>query len=182
MTEQLKSVPAAFVLFVSAVPGHAVHRYGSGAYLGAIPAKGAAGFIRDESGTAVSKREPEDIENPWTWDVDTIHALTADEVRRFGNEYERAIAKGGLKRRKAEEWLDQANAHAKAEADDAKERADKAKQAADQAELGEFEAAEAAKKAAKKSRKRGDTSSEPTANEPIPDSPDSTPGTHGGES
>lgn len=76
-----------FVLFVSAVEGHAVSRYGSGA--------------RDRRPTTIGAvRGPDGF----TWNTAEVVALTQDEMNRFSKEYRGAILDGALIQRTEDDW------------------------------------------------------------------------------
>jgi hypothetical protein len=68
-------------LFVQAVQGKIVRRYGTPTHIG----------VTDRDG------EPQ-------WDTDTIYPLTAAEMLRYGAEYTRALKEGALKEVKRDAW------------------------------------------------------------------------------
>jgi len=89
-----------FALFVKAVEGAMVRRYGT---------KTSIGVTADGKGTV-------------KWDTETIHALTRDEVNQHGHLYLREIKEKALVACTREQWEAQ-RAKRKAEAKEAAEKA-----------------------------------------------------------
>ena len=92
--------PVRFGLYVSAVRGHLVTRFGT-------DRRGIQSFI----GAYRAPGNPTEI----VWDEETIIPLGEAEVARYRREYERLIAGGALKKRTAAEYQTQVEARTKAE-------------------------------------------------------------------
>lgn len=82
MEKRVQALADPFAMFVKAVEGHMVRRYGT---------KTNIGVLADGKGSIV-------------WDTETIHVFTTDEVRTYGTEYRRAVADGALVEVKREAW------------------------------------------------------------------------------
>src|SRR4051812_37914866 len=111
-----------FALFVSAIAGHCVPRWGTQ----------SAGMRAEFIGVS---RDPKDA-TKLVWDEKTIVPITELESIRYGREYRGAIRDGGLLEHSAEEFA----AQSAAEEERAKQRieeAEKAKAAALDAEANE---------------------------------------------
>lgn len=87
-----------FALYVSAVRGHLVTRFGTAG-------RGVQSFI----GAHRSPGSPTEI----VWDEECITALSEDEVARHSREYQRLLAGGALKQRTAAEYQAQIAASTK---------------------------------------------------------------------
>lgn len=79
---KIEDVKKHFGLFVRAVEGHLVTRYGAGINIGAT---------KNADGT-------------YSWDTKTVHAITHSEAQRFAREYGRAIDDGALVKVDAEDF------------------------------------------------------------------------------
>jgi hypothetical protein len=93
-----------FVKYVSSVAGHHVERYGTGAVIGGRRQPAPAAGTLDTS--AVSLEELMTGRGAGKLEIDetAIVALTGEEWARHRRAYERALRKGGLKKRSAAEY------------------------------------------------------------------------------